>query len=470
MDNFRKTLTNCMAKAFIAAITAISFTACTKEVYVGGDSQSDDSDPQLDGTLIVRTRASDDNVTADGEQPKVSYPVNIYVFAQNGTCSAVITIESDDEPTASISLPEGMYDVYAIAGADAESYDLPTQAEATPQSAVTAHGEHSDLMCASNTVTLVEGGENTLTLTLERKVMLIEEVTMNNIPSDVKAVSVTLAPLYADILLNGTYGEGRTSKEIALTQDGNNDTWRSVGDVYLLEATTENATITVNMTENDGGVTSYSYTSAGELKANYRIRITGTYTANSGVELSGTVVGTTWAGQRDITFDFSGENSTGGSDDGSGTDTPTISSDVPEVGTLYMDSYFVVRTEPNGNGTDVTLLAMAEADGLDVDGVDDGSALELVQAAIDELMDGNDGVTGWRLPTFSEITYIDDNFSTLQPLLMNLGLPFTSSTVDYYFFLTDDGDVSSFSFASRKQHDILGDWTIVRPVTVLHFE
>lgn len=45
------------------------------------------------------------------------------------------------------------------------------------------------------------GEENTLTLSLERKVMLIENVSIKNVPSNVIAVNVTISPLYENILL-----------------------------------------------------------------------------------------------------------------------------------------------------------------------------------------------------------------------------------------------------------------------------
>lgn len=45
------------------------------------------------------------------------------------------------------------------------------------------------------------GEENTLTLSLERKVMLIENVSIKNVPSNVIAVNVTISPLYENLLL-----------------------------------------------------------------------------------------------------------------------------------------------------------------------------------------------------------------------------------------------------------------------------
>lgn len=65
------------------------------------------------------------------DESKISYPVNIYVFSGDA-CIETAKIESEDTPI-SLRLPEGSYDVYAIAGADAETYNLPTKENAAKE-------------------------------------------------------------------------------------------------------------------------------------------------------------------------------------------------------------------------------------------------------------------------------------------------------------------------------------------------
>ena len=62
--------------------------------------------------MVVRTRAA---LAVVDEEAKVSYPVNIYIFNGSGVCVGVETISSDADELK-LSLPEGRYDVYAIAG------------------------------------------------------------------------------------------------------------------------------------------------------------------------------------------------------------------------------------------------------------------------------------------------------------------------------------------------------------------
>ena len=138
-------------------IVAMTFVSCEKfaedEGFGGAEANS---------TLVIRTRAAMAQV--DGEA-KVSYPVNVYVFNGDDACVDVATITSDADELR-IALPEGSYHVYAIAGADAETYELPTKENATKETAIVlkAGQEHGDLMAASNAVTLGYGEENTLTL------------------------------------------------------------------------------------------------------------------------------------------------------------------------------------------------------------------------------------------------------------------------------------------------------------------
>ncbi len=106
-------------------------------------------------------------------------------------------------------------------------------------------------MTAENMVSLADGGENTLTLTLQRKVMLIQYIAIKNVPTYIKAVTVTIAPLYESLLINGSYAEEAGPQEITLTEEENTKVWKNAEGIYLLPPTSGSATITVNMTDNE---------------------------------------------------------------------------------------------------------------------------------------------------------------------------------------------------------------------------
>ena len=244
-------------------------------------------------------------------------------MVQGDECRAVQTI-GDEGQTLNIALTEGTYTVYAVGGASTADYVLPTQGEGTSTSAITLkEGKaHGDLMAATATATLVDGGTNTVTLGLQRKTMLIQNIEIKKVPTAATAVSVTIAPLWQSLTVSGNFSTAGASRTIALTRQSDGRTWLSTTDVHLLPPSSQPASVSVNITI--GGATkTYTYSTSDQLEAGYKINIDGTYTEAVGVTLSGTITGAEWLGERTIRFDFdengstaSGENN-GSVDDGS---------------------------------------------------------------------------------------------------------------------------------------------------------
>lgn len=454
----------------LATIVALAVTSCSKEVIMEETSKQEPN-----STLNIRTRIGDEALQENG--PKVSYPVNIYIFNTEGQCSEYLQI-TDESTDISVELLEGTYNVYAIAGADATTYELPTKEEATTESQIKLIGEkHGDLMTAENMVSLADGGENTLTLTLQRKVMLIQDIAIKNVPTYIKAVTVTIAPLYESLLINGSYAEEAGPQEITLTEEENTKVWKNAEGMYLLPPTSGSATITVNMTDNEDQIKSYSYTCSDELKANYKIKINGTYSERIGVELSGTITGAEWAGEEEITFDFDETGSEPIAPDDStkddGEDNPTISETAPAVGSFYQDKYYVLKSESSNGKTNVTLMTTEEADNVidrEISVPNDQDAVRTaVDAAIAKLTADSD-IKGWRLPTIEEMDYISENID-------NIRVHFENAKKDFFdfsefYFMTKQDVISSYSFSSKTnpEHTILAAYTLLRPVAVVTFQ
>lgn len=454
----------------LATIVALAVTSCSKEVIMEETSKQEPN-----STLNIRTRIGDEALQENG--PKVSYPVNIYIFNTEGQCSEYLQI-TDESTDISVELLEGTYNVYAIAGADATTYELPTKEEATTESQIKLIGEkHGDLMTAENMVSLADGGENTLTLTLQRKVMLIQDIAIKNVPTYIKAVTVTIAPLYESLLINGSYAEEAGPQEITLTEEENTKVWKNAEGIYLLPPTSGSATITVNMTDNENQIKSYSYTCSDELKANYKIKINGTYSERIGVELSGTITGAEWAGEEEITFDFdeTGSEPIAPDDitpDGE-EDNPVISETAPAVGSFYQDKYYVLKSESSNGKTNVTLMTTEEADNVidrEISVPNDQDAVRTaVDAAIAKLTADSD-IKGWRLPTIEEMDYISENID-------NIRVHFENAKKDFFdfsefYFMTKQDVISSYSFSSKTnpEHTILAAYTLLRPVAVVTFQ
>jgi len=169
-----------------SALAVLGLTACEKGLDVGEDVMSPDVGQVKNSLLQVRTRGG-----GTGDEATVAYPVTVYVFAGE-ECRAAQTI-GDEGQTLNIALTEGTYSVYAVGGASAEDYVLPDASDALATSAIALKEghEHSDLMAAQATVTLMDGEANTVTLGMERKVMMLQSVVMKKIPM---AATASLRP------------------------------------------------------------------------------------------------------------------------------------------------------------------------------------------------------------------------------------------------------------------------------------
>lgn len=382
-------------------LIALSFCSCEKfsddEAYEAKDANS---------TLVIRTRAAYAEGTGEESPGEISYPVNVYIFDNSGKCVEVSTIASGDD-ALSLKMPEGKYDVYAVAGADADSYDLPTKGNATKDAVLELkEGQsHGDLMTAHNSVTLAYGEVNKLTLALERKVMMLESVVIKSVPSNVEAVSVSLSPLREHLLLNGNYSGENGEHVVALSGGAGDGTWKSAEPAYLLEAA-GTATVKVSFTVK-GTVHSYSYTCAEELNANHKVSIEGTFNGD-GLDLVGTITGATWEEPVNIVFTFGSEGTeTVVTPDDDGQQPGT---DVPTEGELYKGCY-VLRSVTSGNETVYTLMTAKELKISDFEEGNNESLEEAVNAGIAELSISD--IPGWRLANEEEINYVKEHWEDI---------------------------------------------------------
>jgi len=195
-------------------LAAVLLTACEKGLDVGVDGISTDGGQVKNSVLQVRTRAGG----SVADEATVSYPVTVYVF-RGSECRTVQTI-GDEGQMLNIPLVEGAYSVFAIGGASVDDYVLPDASDALTSSAIALREGHAhgDLMAASATVTLIDGGTNIVTLGMTRKTMLIQDVTIKKIPTAATAVSVTIAPLWQALNVSGTYSTTNGSSPLYITK------------------------------------------------------------------------------------------------------------------------------------------------------------------------------------------------------------------------------------------------------------
>ena len=377
------------------ALMLATMTACERVVLDMDEDmdkelseESGSGQQEANSLLQVRTRGG------SGGEATVSYPVHVYVF-QNDECKAMQTIGNEGQ-VLNIPLVEGTYTVYAVGGASATDYALPTSSDATTTTAIPLFGGHTltDLMAASATVTLVDGGTNTVTLGLQRKTMLVQDIIIRQVPTAATAVSVTIAPLWQALTVSGTFSGTSGSQTISLTRDGDTRIWYANADTHLLPPSSQPASISVNITS--GGATkTYTYSCSDQLEAGYKINIDGTYTEAVGVNLSGTITGATWLGERTISFNFD-ENGSSAAENNDNSD------NIPSVGDTYLGCY-VLAVDDADDHADVTLLAPTELDFYDAN----ASTMQTnIEAALAAVTSGD--ISGWEVPTTAEASMMYD--------------------------------------------------------------
>ena len=373
-----------MKKILMLMMAAAMLAACSKDVVDETSGTSENDNAAKNSVLQVRTRGG-----GGGSDATVSYPVQIYVF-QGEECRAFQTI-GDAGQTLNIPLVEGTYNVYAIGGAGSTDYNLPTKDNATTTTALTLKEGRSltDLMAASATATLVDGGTNTVTLGMTRKTMLIQDVTIKKIPTAATAVSVTIAPLWQALTVSGAFANAGQSQTIALTKQADNRTWTNDATAFVMPPSSQPASVSVNITI--GGTTkTYTYSCSDQLEAGYKIHIDGTYTEAVGVNLTGTITGATWLGERTISFEFD-ENGSSATEN-----TENSGNAVPSVGDTYQGCY-VLAVNDEDDYAEVTLLSPTELEFYDVNST---TMQTNIEAALATVTSGD--ISGWEVPTTAE--------------------------------------------------------------------
>lgn len=444
----------------------IMLTSCSKTV-----SDIDDPSASYGGnsSLNIITRSGN-------EDAKVSYPVQVYLFNSNNACIAVQTLADADDDLSIEDLKAGTYHVYAVGAAEENRYTLPTQDAAAATSTITLQENkvHEDLMLANNTVTIGQNETNQLTLAMQRVVCMLKTIEVKQVPTDVDAVSITVTPLRETVQLNGELGGNEGSITIALTEQSDGTTWKNNTEQYMLPSV-GNATITIRMTKGET-TRSYSYTCTEAFAANYKINIDATYTGTT-FNLTGTITGATWAGERTITFEFdetsstdSGNNDPGNNDPGNNNNNDALDGPAPTVGTNYQGTY-VLRSVDNGdNTTTVTLMSAEHRKDIEFTSNDQESIKTTVDAAVASL--AVEGINGWRLPTTEELDYLEAHYSNgINSNLLTLGFERFSSNGYYFIYLgeTVSSYRSSASTDAAKYSTNFTKATILRAFTTLTF-
>lgn len=271
----------------------------------------------------------------------------LYLFNNKGNCVGLYSMDNS-HPNATIPLTAGTFDIYAVGGRDLSCFSLPTQQEASPSSELQClSGAMDDLLLQHTQIALTNGESQQLNIALERKVIYIDQVIVNNVPEEVTDVEVSISPLYQKVRLDGSYPEDTDTLVISLTQ-GSGHTWETTTGSYHFPSS-GHPIVTVRLTS-PSGVESFAYTATEDLAANHHVTINATKTTS-----------------------------------------------MPTVGSSYLGCY-VVAVE----GNTATLLSPTNTNGYNIDYSYQEKAWNTINKAL-KSWSMPEGVSGnWRVPTTSE--------------------------------------------------------------------
>lgn len=387
--------------AFAALSGILCVSGCAGDVF----NEPVGTDPT--GELRVMTRSGDENTT-----PLAG--ASVYLFNSSGACASILTSDASGA-YASAKLPAGSYTLYALGGDGLSSLVLPTQAEATPSSVLTLAENQSlgDLLMTQSTVTLDDGESEDVSLALERKVLEMTSVTINQVPDDITGVQVSVGALYGQVQLNGEYVASSSAPcVITLTSQGSG-TWVATPQLITFPSKSK-PVITITFTADGAEPRSYSYSSDEELLANHKYNLEGTYTEPLGVTINGTITAQAWdSSATGIAFDFDESNSTNssssndpssGNGNSSGNDNPSSGtgdpSQVPVAGETYKGCYVV---SVNAEAHTAVLLSPTQQNGYNHNNFSESDWLNSLNEELKSWPNEED-VTGiFRIPTIEEI-------------------------------------------------------------------
>lgn len=428
-----------LLKSFLLILTvALCLPSCEK---ISIPSENEEFVSETSNSLLqVRTRASE-----TGGEGSVSTPVTVYVF-KGEECVALKTLYSTSE-SLSFILPKGTYYIFAIGGASADDYILPSKEEASPSMTIALREgkSHGDLMVAQSDATLTEGEENSVTLGMQRRVMMIENINLKNVPNDVTEVQVILASLYKNIAGMDYAAE---SENVAIPLQRQDDgTWGFNKPMYLLPPSKNPTTITVRLNRRGTNPFNYTYTTDKELESGYKIRIQGEFVQKD-IRLDGVITGAEWS-DRDISFSFTeevGANGNDNNDKGDDNEDNDIDyvTEFPQPKDTYKNCFVLSVEEDEAAGTATVLLLSPNYKKINFSqGVTQDQVKEKVEAELPECF--VEGMKGWRLMTTDEGRYVF--FPIRQDIPSWKGIP-SADRNNYKYISTQNGEFEYFSIGT----------------------
>lgn len=235
------------------------------------------------------------NVRSSSGDSEIEYPIDVFIFDDAGNLVEECVVESKEKPL-DVHLSAGDYSLSAFTGLNKSLYTLPKD--------LNSHTTIS-LPYGESCKTALQHGE--CTFHIEKKtavsihlgyIVTSLEFKFNNVPSDVTAVEVGIAPSSSGFTMNGEYANETFTTRVNCKHEG--EYW-TAGPLYILPSKSNKTKLTLTVDRPSGSET-LSYTYQSQLEPAQPYRFSGKY--NEGISLNGSFEVDGWKPGIDVVFDF----------------------------------------------------------------------------------------------------------------------------------------------------------------------
>lgn len=340
-------------------------------------------------SLTVQTRASGNL--------RLIYPIQVLAYeSASGQLMCEQTISSASEKL-SLSLPEGEYNLVALAGMsdyqldDKNSYDSQIlMGEKIPENAL-IQGQAQVVIDSKATTTEIVMGYQVACL----------DLTLREIPKGTSEVTITLSPIHTSIGLNGEKTGEPEKVTLTAKSTGEEGVWK-VPRCYLFGSEGEQTILSINLI-NEKGKTVYGHTIKQSLEAGIPYSISGSY--QGGFSLDGELLLQDWGETVPLKFTFGEASVTEPDEEDSDENEPPTLTDLPAPGDLYRGS--VVGTIISQSATEAEILLISAQMWENVASAYNESAeWAKTEAIVDGYSENN--LSGWAIPTKEEADLLSD--------------------------------------------------------------
>lgn len=340
-------------------------------------------DPDEFTSLTVRTRASGNL--------RLVYPIQILAYeSASGQLMSEQTIGSASEKL-SLSLPEGEYDLVALAGMsdyrleDKNSYDSRIlMGEKIPENA----------LIQGQAQVVIDGKATTTEIVMGYQVACLD-LTLREIPEGTSEVTITLSPILTAIGLDGEKAGEPEKVTLAAQETGEEGVWK-VPRCYLFGSEGEQTILSINLI-NEKGKNVYGHTIKQALEPGVPYFISGSY--QGGFSLDGELLLRDWGETVPLKFTFGETNVEEPDEEEPDEEEPPTLTDLPAPGDLYKGS--VVGAIISQSATEAEILMISTQMWENVaSAYNEAEEWAKTEAIVDGYSENN--LSGWAIPTKEE--------------------------------------------------------------------